>query len=98
MAVDPADAARPAAARGGRSRGADRRVPSLSWPRSLHREAPSDPGALPTTMTDESPAPPLPGATLDEQSVTSDWTVLRNLADGVRLHEVRNVIRDSGHV
>jgi dTDP-4-dehydrorhamnose 3,5-epimerase len=42
--------------------------------------------------------PPLPGATKDEQSVTSDWTVLQNLIDGVGLIEVRNVIRDSGHL
>jgi dTDP-4-dehydrorhamnose 3,5-epimerase len=41
---------------------------------------------------------PLPGATKDEQSVTSDWTVLQDLIDGVGLIEVRNVIRDSGHL
>jgi dTDP-4-dehydrorhamnose 3,5-epimerase len=43
-------------------------------------------------------APPLPGATKDEQSVTADWTVLQDQIDGVRLIEVRNVIRDSGHL
>jgi dTDP-4-dehydrorhamnose 3,5-epimerase len=43
-------------------------------------------------------APPLPGATKDEQSVTADWTVLQDPIDGVRLIEVRNVIRDSGHL
>jgi dTDP-4-dehydrorhamnose 3,5-epimerase len=43
-------------------------------------------------------SPPLPGATKDEQSVTADWTVLQDPIDGVRLIEVRNVVRDSGHV
>jgi dTDP-4-dehydrorhamnose 3,5-epimerase len=42
-------------------------------------------------------APPLPGATKDEQSVTSDWTVLQEPIDGVQLIEVRNVIANSGH-
>jgi len=42
-------------------------------------------------------APPLPGATKDEQSVTSDWTVLQEPIDGVQLVEVRNVIANSGH-
>jgi dTDP-4-dehydrorhamnose 3,5-epimerase len=42
-------------------------------------------------------APPLPGATKDEQSVTSDWTVLQDQIEGVRLVEVRNVIANSGH-
>ena len=42
-------------------------------------------------------APPLPGATKDEQSVTSDWTVLQEPIDGVQLVEVRNVISNSGH-
>ena len=42
-------------------------------------------------------APPLPGATKDEQSVTSDWTVLQEPIDGVRLAEVCNVISNSGH-
>ena len=42
-------------------------------------------------------APPLPGATKDEQSVTSDWTVLQNPIEGVELIEVRNVIANSGH-
>jgi dTDP-4-dehydrorhamnose 3,5-epimerase len=43
-------------------------------------------------------APPLPGATKDEQSVTSDWAVLREPIAGVRLVEVKNVLGDSGHV
>jgi dTDP-4-dehydrorhamnose 3,5-epimerase len=43
-------------------------------------------------------APPLPGATKDEQSVTADWTVIQDLIDGARVIEVRNVVRDSGHV
>jgi dTDP-4-dehydrorhamnose 3,5-epimerase len=42
-------------------------------------------------------APPLPGATKDEQSVTSDWTVLQDAIDGAQLIEVRNVIANSGH-
>jgi dTDP-4-dehydrorhamnose 3,5-epimerase len=42
-------------------------------------------------------APPLPGATKDEQSVTADWTVLQEPIDGVQLIEVRNVIANSGH-
>ena len=41
--------------------------------------------------------PPLPGATKDEQSVTADWTVIQEQIEGVRLIEVRNVLRDSGH-
>ena len=41
---------------------------------------------------------PLPGATKDEQSVTSDWTVLQDPIEGVELVEVRNVLRESGHV
>jgi dTDP-4-dehydrorhamnose 3,5-epimerase len=45
----------------------------------------------------DSQAPPLPGATKDEQSVTSDWTVLQDPIDGVQLVEVRNVIANSGH-
>ena len=45
----------------------------------------------------ETHAPPLPGATKDEQSVTADWTVLQNRIDGVELIEVRNVISNSGH-
>jgi dTDP-4-dehydrorhamnose 3,5-epimerase len=48
--------------------------------------------------TERVSAPPLPGATKDEQSVTADWTVLQEPIDGVRLLEVRNVLRDSGHV
>ena len=42
-------------------------------------------------------APPLPGATKDDQSVTADWTVLQEPIDGVQLIEVRNVIANSGH-
>jgi dTDP-4-dehydrorhamnose 3,5-epimerase len=42
-------------------------------------------------------APPLPGATKDEQSVTADWTVLQETIEGVQLIEVRNVIANSGH-
>ena len=42
-------------------------------------------------------APPLPGATKDEQSVTADWAVLGESIEGVRLIEVRNVIGDAGH-
>ena len=49
-----------------------------------------------STRTDTH-TPPLPGATKDEQSVTSDWTVLRKPIDGVQLIEVRNVIANSGH-
>jgi dTDP-4-dehydrorhamnose 3,5-epimerase len=49
-------------------------------------------------MIDDRTAPPLPGATRDEPSVTADWTVVQDLIDGVTLHEVRNVLRDSGHV
>jgi dTDP-4-dehydrorhamnose 3,5-epimerase len=41
-------------------------------------------------------APPLPGATKDEQSVTSDWAVLQDTIDGVRLVEVRNVLTERG--
>jgi dTDP-4-dehydrorhamnose 3,5-epimerase len=41
-------------------------------------------------------APPLPSATKDEQSVTSDWEVLQETIDGVRLIEVRNVIGERG--
>jgi dTDP-4-dehydrorhamnose 3,5-epimerase len=41
-------------------------------------------------------APPLLGATKDEQSVTADWTVLQEPIDGVQLIEVRNVIANSG--
>jgi dTDP-4-dehydrorhamnose 3,5-epimerase len=48
------------------------------------------------TGTDRT-APPLPGATKDEQSVTADWAVLRETIEGVRLVEVRNVIGESGH-
>ena len=42
-------------------------------------------------------APPLPGATKDEQSVTADWTVIQEAIDGARLVEVRNVIANTGH-
>ena len=42
--------------------------------------------------------PPLPGAVKAQQSVTADWSVLRPEIDGVELIEVRNVLRDSGHV
>jgi dTDP-4-dehydrorhamnose 3,5-epimerase len=42
--------------------------------------------------------PPLPGAVKDEQSVTADWAVLQEPIEGVRLIEVRNVLRDSGRV
>jgi dTDP-4-dehydrorhamnose 3,5-epimerase len=45
----------------------------------------------------DSKAPPLPGATKDDQSVTSDWTVLQDPIDGVQLIEVRNVIANSGY-
>src|SRR5215213_124301 len=45
----------------------------------------------------ETHAPPLPGATKDAQSVTSDWTVLQDRIEGVELIEVRNVISNSGH-
>jgi dTDP-4-dehydrorhamnose 3,5-epimerase len=45
----------------------------------------------------DSAAPPLPGATKDEQSVTADWAVLAETIDGVRLIEVRNVIGEAGH-
>jgi dTDP-4-dehydrorhamnose 3,5-epimerase len=41
-------------------------------------------------------APPLPGATKDEQSVTADWAALQEAIDGVRLIEVRNVIGETG--
>ena len=43
-------------------------------------------------------APPLPGATKDEQSVTADWVVLREMIAGVRLVEVKNVMGDAGHI
>lgn len=42
-------------------------------------------------------APPLPGATKDQQSVTADWTVLQEPIGGVQLIEVRNVIANSGY-
>jgi dTDP-4-dehydrorhamnose 3,5-epimerase len=36
----------------------------------------------------------LPGATRDPQSVTSDWKLVgQELIEGVRMHEIRNVIR-----
>lgn len=40
----------------------------------------------------------LEGAEKDAQSVTADWTVLRDPIDGVLLREVRPVIKDSGWV
>jgi dTDP-4-dehydrorhamnose 3,5-epimerase len=45
---------------------------------------------------EEQQAPPLPGATKDEQSVTADWQVLQEAIDGVRLIEVRSVIGERG--
>lgn len=38
------------------------------------------------------------GCSKRSQSVTSDWTVLRELIDGVRLKEVRNVPKGNGTV
>lgn len=39
----------------------------------------------------------LPGATKDRQSITADWQPTgRDLIDGVRVHEVRNVIKGNG--
>jgi len=42
--------------------------------------------------------PPLPGAVKDEQSITADWVVLQEPIEGVRLIEVRNVLRDTALV
>jgi dTDP-4-dehydrorhamnose 3,5-epimerase len=40
----------------------------------------------------------LDGVTRDKQSVTADWTVLRDPIEGVALREVRNVVKDNGWV
>jgi len=41
---------------------------------------------------------PLDGAVRREQSVTSDWAVLHNAIDGVKLKEVRSVIKQNGYL
>ena len=40
----------------------------------------------------------LEGATMREQSVTADWSVLRDTIDGVRLKEMRSVIKQNGYL
>jgi dTDP-4-dehydrorhamnose 3,5-epimerase len=40
--------------------------------------------------------PMIDGATKDGQSITSDWTPLVKLIDGVRIREVRNVLKSNG--
>jgi dTDP-4-dehydrorhamnose 3,5-epimerase len=42
--------------------------------------------------------PPLPTATKDEQSVTSEWQILQDTIEGVRLVEVRHIVGDTGHL
>ena len=38
----------------------------------------------------------LPGATRDTPNITPDWEVRRDLIDGVRLREVRNIVTRNG--
>ena len=42
--------------------------------------------------------PLLDGAVRREQSVTSDWSVLRDAIDGVKLKEMRSVIKQNGYL
>lgn len=43
-------------------------------------------------------SPVLPGAKRREQSVTSDWTLLRPLIHGVAVKEIRSVIKNNGYL
>ncbi|MCI0415491.1 dTDP-4-dehydrorhamnose 3,5-epimerase family protein [bacterium] len=40
----------------------------------------------------------LPGAKRDKQSITSDWHLLQELIDGVKIREVRNVLTKNGGI
>jgi dTDP-4-dehydrorhamnose 3,5-epimerase len=46
----------------------------------------------------EFPEVNLEGAVRREQSVTADWSVLRDTIDGVRLKEMRSVIKQNGYL
>lgn len=47
---------------------------------------------------DESFSGMLNGAKRRTQSVTADWTILQDLIDGVRVKEIRSVIKNNGYL